>query len=78
MINIRNFVREKNWIVVLILMIIGVTLLWGSKYLDKSSEIYILVINLGTTSIVSAIAMWILSPIGKEIEKRTINTFGQH
>jgi hypothetical protein len=60
-INIGKYIRERNWIVALILLVIGFALLWGSTYFEQSSRNYILMMNLGAASIVTAIAMLILS-----------------
>jgi hypothetical protein len=69
MTSIGKYIREHNWIAILALIAIGFALLWGSTYLEKSSVVYILMINLGAALIVSAIAMWILSHTGREVEK---------
>ncbi len=68
MTNIREYVRERNWIVTLILLVIGLALLLGSTYFEESSRNYILMTNLGAAFIVTAIAFLILSYAVKGIE----------
>jgi len=69
MTSIGKYIREHTWIAILALISIGFALLWCSTYLDKFHVVYILMINLGAALIVSAIAMWILSHTGREVEK---------
>lgn len=69
MMSVEEFVREHNRIAVLALMVMGFALLWGSTYLEETSVVFILTINLGAALIVSAIAIFILSYAGREVEK---------
>jgi len=68
MISIGEYIRRHNRIVVLVLLMIGFALLWGSTHFEKSSESYILMINLGAAFIVTAIAILILTHTVEGIE----------
>lgn len=61
-------IKKHNLVLLLALIAIGFALLWFSTYLDRFNVIYTLMINLGSVLIVSAIAMWILSYAGREIQ----------
>lgn len=61
MVKIGDYIKRYNLITVLILLVIGLTLLWGSTHLEDSSEICILMINLGAALIVTGVAILILS-----------------
>lgn len=67
--NLMKYVKEHNRIVVSILIAIGFALLWCSTFCEANMGIYVLMINLGATFIVSAIALGILSHMGIELEK---------
>jgi hypothetical protein len=60
--KIKEYTRKYNWIVVLVLFVLGLALLWRAKNFEEESfDIYILMINLGAASIVTGVAILILS-----------------
>lgn len=71
MIKIGEHMREHNynWIAALILLAIGFCLLWTATNFEQSSQNNILMTSLGTTFIVTAIAMLIISRIVGRIEQ---------
>lgn len=70
MVRLKEYIKEHNWIVVLVLLVVGFFILWVSKYIKDEPELYILTINLGAALTVSAIAFWILSHTGQKVEEQ--------
>jgi len=70
MINkIREYIKKYDWIVALMLIVIGLTLLLLSTYFEKLTQVYTIMMNLGAAFIVTAIAMLILSRTVTVIER---------
>jgi len=70
MVRLKEYIKEHNWIVVLVLLVVGFFILWVSRYIKNEPELYTLTINLGAALTVSAIAFWILSHTGQKVEEQ--------
>ncbi|MGC1120268.1 MAG: hypothetical protein WBA22_04160 [Candidatus Methanofastidiosia archaeon] len=67
--EIEEYVKGNEWFLPLVLTVLGLFLLWFCRFLEQSFEVHILMINLGATFIVSAVALWVLSHTGKKVER---------
>lgn len=70
MTRIEDAIKKNNRDLAAVLAVIGLVLLWRSMYFGETSQSYVLLTNLGTAFIVTAVATLIVSHTVKGIETK--------